>query len=110
MHMYRKHFMLAYEERWKPMTRGTEWLKSIVSLLKNKEESLFLNIPPFDDLSIEEEKEIYQACVMNDLLMSSFYLKPGVQTLIILDNRFNEETGLLEEVIYSKDYSIERMT
>lgn len=35
---------------------------------------------------------------------------PGHQTLTVLDNYFNESTGQLEEVIYTKEFIIEHMT
>jgi len=108
---YRKHFMVAYDDKWTALTKGVEWLKMIArDCLKYQYQTVFLNLPPFYDLSPEELVAAHDACTNSDLFICSSFVQPGVQTLLVLDNRFNEETGMLEEVVYAKDAIIERMT
>ena len=48
--------MVAWEEKWLALTRGVEWLKFIKNSLKYPRDTLFLNVPPFFNLDMEEEK------------------------------------------------------
>lgn len=102
--------MVAYDDKWTALTKGVEWLKVIArNCLKYQYQTVFLNLPPFYDLSPEELVAAHDACTNSDLFMCSSFVQPGVQTLLVLDNRFNEETGMLEEVVYAKEAIIERM-
>lgn len=101
--------MVAYDEKWMSLTRGAEWLKFIKNQLKYPRDTLFLNVPPFIDLDPSEEKALYDACKQSDLFLSAFFMRPGQQTLTVMDNYYNEQTGKLEEVFYQKQYIIDRM-
>ena len=98
--------MVKYDDKMKVQTKGVDWLKTIKKRMKYENDTLFLNIPPFANLSAAQLTKVEESCRNSDLFMNSGLLKPGLQMIMVLDNRLNEETGRIEEVLYGKEFLI----
>ena len=62
----------------KARTKGVEWLKTIKNKMKYENDTLFLNCPPFANLSASQLNEVEVSCNKADLFMASGFLKPGL--------------------------------
>lgn len=98
--------MVQYDEVMKANTKGVEWMKTIKRRLKY--ETVFLNSPLHLHLSEADLSQIEHDIKNNDLFMTSGFLQPGLQTILILDTELNS-SGRLQLVIYCKQYLIEHM-
>ena len=84
---FKDHVMVLYDDKFAEHTYGLRWMKTLQERLKYPNDTFYINSIPQHKLSHLEEQEIDDACVERDLFVLSGFMKPGKQTIRILDCR-----------------------
>ena len=103
---FRDHVKVLYDEKMTERTYGLRWMDILQENLKYPSNTLYINAPAQHRLASQEERDLDDACVRRDLFVLAGFMKPGKQSIRILDSRKGPD-GNLVEVCYRKDVLID---